>query len=83
MNKLLVEVVVPAADMSVDMYIPLESKLSEVISLMAKAISDMTNGKYQATQDAILCEAGTGMIYNINMEVAELGLQNGSKLLLI
>lgn len=83
MDKILVEVRVPAADMSVDAYFPLESKLWEVLSLLVSAVNELSAGKYRAAPDAVLCDAGSGIIYNINLEVAELGLQNGSKLLLI
>lgn len=82
-NKALVEIIVPAAGEKFDVYIPLGTKMSEVIKMVAGALSDLSNGKYKATDDAILCEADTGIIYNVNMEVAELGIQTGSRLMLI
>ena len=82
-NKALVEVFVPAAGKKYDVFIPLESKMSDVLKLVSSALSDLSNGKYSATSEAILCDAKTGIIFNINMEVAELGIQNGSRLMLI
>ncbi len=82
-NKALVEIFVPAAAQKYDVYIPLESKMSEVVRLVAAALSDLSDGKYKASADAILCDADTGMIYNINVEVAELGIRTGSRLMLI
>jgi hypothetical protein len=83
MNKVLVEIFLPAADRSFDVYIPLESQMSEVLLLVSALLSDLSDGKYKANGQAILCDAATGIIYNINMAVAELGIQNGSKLMLI
>lgn len=83
MDKVLVEIRVPAAGQSYDLFIPLGCKMGEVVKMAAMALSDLSEGRYQAGSDAILCDAETGVIYNINMEVAELGIRNGSKLLLI
>lgn len=82
-NKALVEIFVPAAAQKFDVYIPLESKMSDVIKLVSNALSDLSDGKYKATADSILCDADTGIIFNINVEVAELGIKTGSRLMLI
>ena len=83
MNKALVEINVPAAAQKFDVFIPLDSKMSDVVKMVAMALSDLSEGKYKATEDAILCDADTGMIFNVNIEVAELGIKNGSRLMLI
>ena len=82
-NKVLVEITVPATTQKFDVYIPLESKMSDVIKMVSGALSDLSDGKYKATEEAILCDADSGIIYNINIEVAELGIKNGSRLMLI
>lgn len=82
-NKALVEISVPAAAKKFDVFIPLSSKMSEVIQLVSSALSDLSDGNYKATEDVILCDADTGIIFNINMEVAELGIKTGSRLMLI
>lgn len=83
MNKVLVEIFLPAANESFDVYIPLESQMSEVLILVASLLSDLTDGKYKATPNAVLCDAASGIIFNINMAISELGIKNGSKLMLI
>ncbi|MEO2076657.1 MAG: EsaB/YukD family protein [Bacillus sp. (in: firmicutes)] len=84
MNKVLVEIFLPAANTSFDVYLPLESRMSEVLVLVSTLLSDLAAGKYKATAgNAVLCDASTGIIFNINMTVSELGIQNGSKLMLI
>lgn len=82
-HKALVEISVPAAGQKYDVYIPLERRMSDVVKMVAGALSDLSDGKYQATDEAILCDADTGMIFNVNMEVAELGIKTGSRLMLI
>lgn len=82
-GKALVEVAVPAAGRTFDVWIPLESRMSEVLSLLSAVLSELSAGKYQASDDAALCDARTGIIYNINMRVAELHIKNGSRLMLI
>lgn len=82
-NKVLVEISVPAAAQKYDVYIPLESRMSDVVAMVASALSDLSGGKYKATKEAILCDADTGIIFNVNIEVAELGIKNGSRLMLI
>ena len=82
-NKALVEIFVPASNEKYDVYIPLDSKMSEVLKLVSSVLSDLSNGTYKATEEATLCDARTGIIYNINMVVAELGITNGSQLMLI
>lgn len=83
MNKVLVEIFLPAAGMHFDVYLPLESKMSEVLTLVSSLLSDLSDGKYKATGDAVLCDAESGIIFNINMAVYELGIRNGSQLMLI
>lgn len=82
-NKALVEISVPATAQKFDVYIPLESKMSEVTKMVSCALNDLSDGKYKATDEAVLCDADTGIIFNINIEVAELGIKNGSRLMLI
>lgn len=82
-HKVLVEIYVPASGDSFDVWIPLESRMSEVVQLTAAAVSDLLKGQFRADSSTVLCDRETGMIYNVNMAVAELGIQNGSRLMLI
>lgn len=82
-EKALVEITVPAAGQKYDVFIPLGVKMSDVVKMVAAALSDLSEGKYKATDEAILCDADTGIIFNVNMEVAELGIRTGSHLMLI
>lgn len=83
MDKILVEISVPAIGKSFDVFIPQFSKMSEIVALVSKSLGDLSNGKYKPDSTAIICDAKSGKIYNINATVYELELKNGSKLMLI
>jgi len=82
-NKVLVEIYVPASGECFDVYIPLESRVSEVLRLTAAIITDLSDGVFISNKDTVLCDAETGNVYDVNIAVAELGIKNGSRLMLI
>lgn len=83
MHKILVEIYNPASNNTYDVFIPLKSPVYEVVYLLTHTISDLSQGQYKATQQSILCDRKTGVLYDINKSIAELGLKNGSKLMII
>ncbi len=83
MDKILVEVYAPILGKSFDIFIPQESQMFEVLDLVKKAVSDMSDGLFAANESTALCSRADGTILNINLSVYELGLHNGSKLILI
>lgn len=83
MNKILVEIYVPVLNRSFDVFIPLTSSMSQVLELVKKAVSDLSDGRFIADENTALCHKEDGTIININLSVAELEIKNGSKLMLI
>jgi len=83
MDKVLVEVFVPALGQSFDVFIPLQSPMSQVLELLKKAVTELSDGRFRADESTILCNRADGAIININLSVYELQIQNGSKLMLI
>lgn len=83
MDKLLVQINVPAMNANYDVFIPKTSPMYEVQELVKKAINTLSKGQYIAEENSALCFADTGSIVNINLSVQALGLHNGSKLILI
>ena len=83
MNKILVEVFVPAAGKSFDVFISLESHMEDVRKMLCQSVNHLTNGNYFADDDTVICDAESGIIFNVNMSVYELGIKNGSRLMLI
>ena len=56
MDKVLVEVFIPASEKSYDVFLPLQSKLHEVVYLLAGTMTELSQGYFSATHDTILCE---------------------------
>lgn len=83
MEKVLVEVFVPVIGTAYDVFIPLKSSMAEVAQLLKKAVTDLSNGHFVATEETSVCYRENGTIININMTVYELGIRNGTKLMLI
>ncbi len=83
MDKVLVEVFVPAVSQTYDIFIPLSSTLFEVTELIKKAVFELSDNMFIPSSTTAICRHGDGAILNINMSVYELGIHNGSKLMLI
>jgi len=83
MSRILVEIRVPAAEARYDVFIPDESRLSEVTELLKVLFSDESEGSFSPTADTVLCDAVTGSVLDFNRSAQELGLKNGSRLLLV
>lgn len=83
MNKLLIKVYVPALEDDFDIFIPDDLQLNEVISFISKAVEQYSEGQYRSNSKEILCEKESGNILDINYSAYELGIYNGSKLVLI
>ena len=83
MDKILVEIYVPAANADYDVLIPLKSKLYDVVLLVSNTIAELSNGYFVSSKDSILCDKKTGTVLDINKTVEELQLMNGSKLMLL
>lgn len=83
MSKILVEVYVPSANLTYDVYIPIESKISEITQLISNAITDVSDNKYRQGLEITLCNFSTGKEYDKNLRVFETDMDNGSKLMLV
>ena len=82
-SKVLVEVLVPASGEKYDMFIPLTVRMGEVIQMVITVVNDLSAGKFKASEDAVLFNADSGLPYDVNTVVAELQIQNGTRLMLI
>ena len=83
MDKILINVFVPVLHSSYDMFIPGDAVLGDVAELIKKAVSELSDGLFFSEENTALCRRESGEILNINLSVYELGIQNGSKLMLI
>ncbi|MDR0670869.1 MAG: EsaB/YukD family protein [Oscillospiraceae bacterium] len=83
MNKLLIEVYLPAAGRSFDVFIPPALPLCELTALISKALSELSEGLFVANESTVLCDRQTGDIVDARATAAEAGLYNGARLMLI
>ncbi|MBQ5951820.1 MAG: methyltransferase [Lachnospiraceae bacterium] len=83
MYKVLTEVYVPSVGETFEIYLPAESRVSEVLPLIQQAVAELTAGAFRPNGEVVLCERESGMVYNINMTVEEIGLKNGSRLMIV
>lgn len=83
MNKVLVNVYIPILNKSYDIFVPVQSQLFEVTELIKRAVSELSEGQFIPSRDTVLARKSTGEILDINSTVFELGLGNGTKLMLI
>ncbi len=83
MKKLTVEVYLPAVLKSFDVRIPADMRLSQITPLISEALAQMSGALYSADAASLLCDYKSGEILNINMTAWDLGLRNGSRLMLI
>lgn len=82
-NKVLVELILPAANSKYDIFVPVDSKMSEVKILISGILDELARGKFRSTDNSVICNAESGFIYNVNMTIADLGIKNGTRLMLI
>lgn len=83
MDKILVQIKVPIMNRSYDMFIPAISPMYEVLELIKKAVSEISDGQFVPGVNTVLCYQENGEIVNINKFVCELNVTNGTKLVLI
>lgn len=83
MDKILVEVYLPAANKSYDVFISPKSKIYEITEMLSGTFTDLSAVYFKASDINVLCDRAGGTALNINMSAEELGLNNGSKLMLI
>lgn len=83
MKKLTLEVYLPAMLRSFDIQVPADMKLAQAVSLISDALSQLSGGLYLADSSSLLCDLENGNMLNINMTAWDLGLRNGSRLMLI
>lgn len=81
-NKILVEVIVPRLDKKYNLFIPANRRIGNIILLINKAITEMSNGLCICNDNAVLYDRETGNVYNKDSLVYDTNIRNGSILVL-
>ncbi len=81
--KFVIDVYVPASGNKYEMRIPASIQMFNVLELIKKAVSECEDGRYCPDDTAVLCDKNTGEILNLNLTAFEMGLKNGSEIMII
>ena len=82
MEKLIVEIYSPAANLVHDLFIPLNMQIGEITQLVSKMFAQLSGGTFLFTGRGVLSEKDSGFIFDPNQMVKHSRLRNGSKLVL-
>ena len=83
MNKIIVKLYVPKIDKEYDVFIPTNKRISMVITLLVKAINELSNGSFNPIVMPMLYNKLNAKPYDINITIKESDIRNGSELILI
>lgn len=82
-NKVLVKLAVPEIDTTYDIYLPVNKKVGNILVLLNKAISELSNGDFQVSEFNSLYNSSTNEKYSPNILLADTNIKNGTKLILL
>lgn len=82
MDKILVSIYVLTIDDTFDLFIPINSKVSELLDIIQNSIVELSGGIYVPNKDCLLYSGVDGKVINKNNIVKFSGITNGSRLLL-
>lgn len=82
-NKVLIELVVPELDRNFMLFIPINKKIGNIIVLLNKSITELSNGLYIGDSKTALYNKESGEKYSINELVRNTNIRNGTVLILM
>lgn len=83
MNDVLVKLYVPMIGEQYDIWLPVNKRISTVITLLVKSVSDFTKGYYNPNVMPLLYDKTTAEVFDINLSVIETKICNGSEIVMI
>ena len=82
-NKILIELEIPLIEKKYDLFIPINKKIGTIKSLIEQALKELTDNGYIIKEDTNFYSKETGTIYNVNQNVRDTDLKNGSRIILL
>ena len=83
MDKIIVELRIPAIDKIYDVKIPRDIQIWEATQLIVKMVSNLHPVLYASENEAMLVDYESGKVIAVNALVADSGLTNGARVMLI
>ena len=82
MDKTVIKLYIPCIEQEYDVRVPTFLTVGEVIPLLSKAVSNLSDGKYSVKDDAILCVKERNLILEYQYLLSDYGIKNGDCLVL-
>ena len=82
-NKILIALDIALIEKKYDLFIPINKKIGTIKKLIEDSLTDLTGNTYEIREDANLYSKDTGEIYDVNKNVRDTDLKNGSRVILI
>ena len=79
-NKVLVNLYVPALEKKYEVFLPVNRKIGEICSLIAKGLIEVSNNYYNITNCEHLYNRSNGGEYNESKLLKNTDIKNGSQL---
>ncbi len=82
-NKVLVNLYVPTLEKKYELFLPANRKIGEICTLIAKGLTEISNGYYQITNFEHLYNRSNGTMYNEALLLKNTNIRNGTELVLM
>lgn len=82
-NKVLVELIVPTIESSFDIYLPINKRIGNIITLLNKTIAEFSEGCYEGSNTTSLYNRETSEKYDVNALLYNTNIRNGTTLILL
>ena len=83
MNKVLIKLYVPTIEKEYEVWIPINKKVYNIIELLTKTINELCGGYYKPATMPMLYDKITAKQYDINLNVKENNIKNGTEIIII
>lgn len=81
-NSILLELCLPAAERSFEVRVPRQLKVAQVTGMLIEFLKKRDE-EYLPTEDSVLCDLESGRAFDSNAFIGCIGLQNGSRVMLL
>lgn len=83
MDKVLIEIHIPAIHERYDIFAPTDASIKEIIAIIADGVAEITNGKYIVSGCEQLCMKEPSGLLNPTFTLKHYGVKDGAQLYLI
>lgn len=82
-TKVIVQLVVPEVDMKLDVFLPINKKIGNIVNLLNQSIYELTHGEIVMASTNKLINVHTKEVYNSDVLLFDTDIRNGTVLALI